>query len=315
MAGGAAVARSLREALLTVRPRFLIVTADDFGLHEALNEAVQQATDGGVLSAASLMMAAPATADAVCRARHLPQLRVGLHLVLADGCAVLPATLLPDLLDAQGRFGTRMFSAAVRYFLLPRARRQLEAEIRAQFAAFARTGLSLDHVNAHKHFHLHPTLLEMILDIGRDFGLRMMRVPDEPLWFSLRAGGALSGASTLLLAPWIALMRQRLRSAGVACNDYLFGIGGTGAMDEAALLEILGRLPPGVSELYLHPALPVPGPISSASAGYRHAEELRALLSERVRCAASGPGIVRGGYADVFPVSTGRRDPRSSRLH
>jgi hopanoid biosynthesis associated protein HpnK len=193
----------------------------------------------------------------------------------------------------------------VRYFLLPRARRQLAAEIRAQFAAFARTGLPLDHVNAHKHFHLHPSLLAMILDIGRDFGLRTLRVPDEPLWFSVRAGGARGGAGTVLLAPWIALMRQRLRAAGVACNDRLFGIGGTGAMHEAALLEILARLPAGVSEIYLHPALPVAGPLSAASAGYRHAEELTALLSARVRCAAGGPGIVRGGYADVLPAASG----------
>ena len=45
--------------------RFLIVTADDFGLHEAVNEAVEQASRTGVLTAASLMVAAPAAADAI----------------------------------------------------------------------------------------------------------------------------------------------------------------------------------------------------------------------------------------------------------
>jgi hypothetical protein len=39
--------------------RLLIVTADDFGLHPAVNAAVEQAADAGVLTAASLMMAAP----------------------------------------------------------------------------------------------------------------------------------------------------------------------------------------------------------------------------------------------------------------
>ena len=38
------------------------------------------------------------------------------------------------------------------------ARRQLAAEITAQFAAFRATGLTLDHCNAHKHFHLHPVV-------------------------------------------------------------------------------------------------------------------------------------------------------------
>ena len=52
--------------------RFLIVTADDFGLHEAVNEAVEQANRSGVLTAASLMVAAPGAADAIRRARKLP---------------------------------------------------------------------------------------------------------------------------------------------------------------------------------------------------------------------------------------------------
>ena len=283
--------------------RFLIVTADDFGLHPALNEAVQRAAQGGVLSAASLMMGAPATADAVRRARELPQLRVGLHLVLADGRALLPPSQLPDLVDAQGRLSARMFLSALRCFFLPQVRRQLAAEIRAQFEAFRRTALPLDHVNAHKHFHLHPTLLEIILAVGRDFGLRTMRVPHEPLWFAARGSGGAGAAAAALLRPWTAMMRQRLRASGIACNDQIFGIGSTGAMDEATLLEILARLPAGVSEIYLHPAVPVPGTVSATMAGYRHADELTALLSARVRLAVSRPDIVRGGYRDAFQTA------------
>src|SRR5277367_5894882 len=147
--------------------KFLIVTADDFGLHEAVNEAVEQASLAGVLTAASLMVAAPAAADAIRRARMLPNLRTGLHLVLADGRAMLAPELIPGLADAAGRMNGRMFVKGVRFFLLPSLRRQLEAEIRAQFCAYARTGLELDHVNVHKHFHLHPTILEMLLRIGR----------------------------------------------------------------------------------------------------------------------------------------------------
>ena len=147
--------------------KFLIVTADDFGLHEAVNDAIEQASRSGVLTAASLMVAAPAAGDAIRRARRLPHLRVGLHLVLADGWAMLAPHLIPALADAAGRMNTRMFTNGLRFLTLPSVRRQLEAEIRAQFMAFARTGLPLDHVNAHKHFHLHPSILEMLLRIGR----------------------------------------------------------------------------------------------------------------------------------------------------
>jgi hopanoid biosynthesis associated protein HpnK len=280
--------------------KFLIVTADDFGLHEAVNQAVEQASVAGVLTAASLMVAAPAADDAIRRARELPRLRVGLHLVLADGSAMLTHDLIPDLADRAGRMNSRMFANGVRFFAFPGVRRQLEAEIRAQFSAFARTGLTLDHVNMHKHFHLHPTLLEMLLRIGREFGVTAVRVPDEPLWFAARGGDWFAGANAALLAPWIALMKRRLRRAHILHNDRIFGVAASGAMDEAKLLAILERLPPGVTEIYLHPATESGSTIGSTMSKYRHADELAALLSTRVRAAVAAGGFRHGGYADVI---------------
>src|SRR6266851_2910372 len=81
-------------------PRYLIVTADDFGRDVAINEAVEAASRDGVLSCASLMVAAPAAADAVARAHRLPGLRVGLHLVLTDGSPVLPPDEIRGLVGA-----------------------------------------------------------------------------------------------------------------------------------------------------------------------------------------------------------------------
>lgn len=281
-----------------MRP-FLIVTADDFGLHRAVNDAVEQASRHGVLTAASLMMGAPATDDAVRRARDLPGLRVGLHLVLADGNAVLPPHLIAGLADAAGHMDGRMFARGVRYFALPWVRRQLEAEIRAQFEAFARTGLTLDHVNVHKHFHLHPSILAMLLRVGREYGALAVRVPDEPLWFAVHAGGWGAGTGSALLTPWVALMKHRLRAAGALHNDHVFGIAASGAMDEARMLEILARLPPGVTEIYLHPATESGGSIAPSMSAYRHAGELAALLSPRVRGAVAAAGLASGGYRDL----------------
>ena len=280
--------------------KLLIVTADDFGLHPAVNDAVELAARQGVLTATSLMVGAPAAADAVRRARGLPGLAVGLHLVLADGWSVLPAASIPALVDARGRFGNNMVRDGVRFFALPAVRRQLEAEIRAQFQAFADTGLPLDHVNAHKHFHLHPTLLEMLLRIGGEFGISAVRLPREPAWAARRAGGALAGSTVAgLLSPWLAIMRRRLRAAGIAHNDHVFGMADSGAMDEARLLEILGRLPEGVTEIYLHPAVESGAAIAASMSGYRHAQELAALLSPRVRAALGACGAATGGFRQI----------------
>jgi len=291
---GAGPAAGTRPAA-DVMDKLLVVTADDFGLDESVNEAVEQATRAGTLTAASLMVAAPAAANAVKRARALPQLHVGLHLTLADGRARLPPREIPRLVDADGRFGDRLAFDGLRYYALPAVRRQLEAEIRAQFAAFARTGLTLDHVNAHKHLHLHPTVLGLVLEIGAEYGLTAVRLPAEPLWYARRVSTS-AWLGALGLAPWLALMKHRLDCAHVAHNDRVFGIATSGSMDEARLLEILSRLPPGATEIYLHPATRSGAAIAPSMRGYRHAEELAALLSTRVREALASTGAQRGGF-------------------
>src|SRR3954454_3842581 len=159
----------------------LIVTADDFGREAAVNEAVEEAHRNGILSTASLMVAAPAAADAVARARRLPGLRVGLHLVLVDGAPALAAAAVPALVGGNGEFEPNMVRAGIRFAVSPGARRQLAAEIRAQFEGFRATGLALEHVNGHKHFPLPPTIGRLILEIGRDYGLRAVRLPAEPV--------------------------------------------------------------------------------------------------------------------------------------
>ncbi len=116
------------------RPRALIVTADDFGLHSRVNLAVEQAHRHGVLTAASLMIGAPAAMDAVERAHAMPHLRVGLHLVLADGDAVLPRACIGALLDEHGRFGDNMVRDACGSFFC----RMYASSLRTKFARSSR---------------------------------------------------------------------------------------------------------------------------------------------------------------------------------
>ncbi|MEO8324273.1 MAG: hopanoid biosynthesis-associated protein HpnK [Nitrospirota bacterium] len=270
-------------------PRGLIITADDFGLHPAINEAVERGHREGVLTAASLMVGAPAVKDAVQRARGMPGLRVGLHVVLADGPAVLPRSRIPDLVDASGHFGDHMVRDGIRFFFLPHVRRQLEAEIHAQFEVFQSFGLKLDHVNAHKHFHLHPTVLSLMLSIGKPFGIQAVRLPAEE-------------RASVLLRPWLRIMRRRLNLAGIVHNDQIVGLDRSGVMNESALLAALDRKPKGLTEIYLHPATQCG--ISRSMVSYRHTDELEALLSPRVREAIDRLGIRRGGFSDFLPVPT-----------
>ena len=282
--------------------RRLIVTVDDFGLAIPVNEAVERGHRDGIVTAASLMVAEAAAGDAVARARANPTLAVGLHVVVVAGRPVLPPERIPDLVGSDGLFSSELARAGVRYFFRKTVQRQLDAEIRAQFAAFAATGLAFDHVNAQCHYHLHPTVLGLILKIGRDYGRPPMRVPAEPFGPSWRAThddfrGRLGRA--LLLSPFLRLMKARMSSAGVAHNDHVFGFNDSGRMTQDRVRGFLDNLPDGATEMYFHAATQRWPGIAADLAGYRLEDEFAALVSPSASDAVRASGARAIAFRDL----------------
>ena len=267
-----------------------VLTADDFGLSEAVNEGIERAHRDGVLTSASLMVAGAAAADAVARARRLPDLRVGLHLVVIEGPSVLRNPLLTD---HEGWFPSDQLALGLRYFFLPQIRRALAAEIRAQYEAFAATGLALAHADAHKHMHMHPTVGANLLAIGREFGLPRVRIPYEPPGVMARCGVP-AGFGARAMVAWSGVLRAQARRAGIAANDAIFGLAWTGAFTEARLLRLIPHLPDGLNELYFHPASGRDALLDRWMPGYRHEEELAALVSPSVRAALASSSLPSG---------------------
>jgi hopanoid biosynthesis associated protein HpnK len=163
----------------TGRPRRLIVNADDFGISEAVNEAVIRAFTEGVLTSCSLMVTGEAFEHAVSLAHAHPDLAVGIHLVTVMGRAVLPPPVIPTLVDAAGNFVSNPTRAGLKYYFSPQARSELRQELRAQFDKFAATGLRLSHIDGHLHMHVHPVIFRAALELGLRYGVRRMRVPQE----------------------------------------------------------------------------------------------------------------------------------------
>ena len=260
--------------------RTVTFSADDFGLTEAVNEGIERAHRDGILQAASLMVAGPAAADAVRRARANPSLRVGLHLVVIEGPSALPHAAIPDLIDETGQFPSDQFRLGLNYFFRPRVRRQLLAEIRAQFAAFAATGLALDHANAHKHMQLHPTVGAMMLRAGAEHGLRRIRIPAEPPQVLARCDTPPTLGDKLLYR-WTTLLRRQARIAGVTTNDQCFGLAWSGHMTADRIRRLLSNLPEGDTEIYFHPAARRDAVLDRLMPTYEHVAELAALLELR----------------------------------
>jgi len=282
----------------------LIVTADDFGLAPAVNEAVEQGHRRGILSAASLMVAGPAATDAVARAKRLPKLGVGLHLVLVDGRPVLPPAELPDLVGPDGRLIADPFRAGVKIFCNRDARWQMEREMRAQLEAFRATGLALDHVNAHHHFHTHPTVADCLIRLAPEYGIKAVRVPYERPVQAWRATGDLLAArlfAWLTQAHWTRRLKRLLDRAGISHNDCVLGLSDSGAMRKERVKHYIEHLPDCVAELYLHPATAHWAGAEAWPSHYACAGEFEALTDADVAAALKAQGLRSMPFAGLAP--------------
>jgi hopanoid biosynthesis associated protein HpnK len=163
---------------------------------------------------------------------------------------------------------------------------QLEDEIAAQFESFRATGLRLDHVNAHNHMHLHPTVFDSIVEIGRDFGLTAIRIPDEPPLESIIFSNRDRVRRYLrwkLLRPLISRMRKRCAKNNITVNDIVYGFNDSGHMNLNTLIHIIPHIADGLTEIYMHPATERWPGIDPAAYDYEFEAEYKALIHARVR--------------------------------
>jgi chitin disaccharide deacetylase len=295
-----------------VSARQLVVSGDDFGAAEAINAAIARAHRDGILTSTSLMVTGDAAADAVAVARANPTLAVGLHLVLAQARPAAPASAIPRLVDARGRFGDDAVRAGMHYAAVAlgrTGRAQLRREIAAQLDAFVATGLELAHVDGHLNMHLHPMVLAILLELAPRYGIRAMRLTRESLGSALRHDRRHmlrktgEGLVFRALAAWAA---PQLRAAGIVTTDRVYGMHQTGHVDEAYLLRLIPALPPGASELYCHPAIGQPPAMAGLQPGYDHAGELAALVSPRVRACVQASDVRLVSYAELAAGDGGR---------
>ena len=272
--------------------RYLVVVADDFGRASSINRAVTLACDRGIVTAASIMAGGRAFDEAAnWAAAYSAKLSVGLHVTLCDGCSVLAPSRIPDLVDGGGSFEKSPFRAGVAYW---RSRRtlagQIEAEVRAQFDRVERAGIRPTHADCHHHLHMHPVLFEIIAREAARRGVTWIRFPREPLRLIVGLHLARLDFKAFLLWMVFGLLANRnlrvARRYGLKAMDDVYGLSGTGRIDETYLLALLGHVRGGASELYVH--------VDLGSASGR--EEIKAVTSERVRDRLAALGLVLTGF-------------------
>jgi hopanoid biosynthesis associated protein HpnK len=268
--------------------RRLIVNADDFGLTAGINRAIVEAHQNGVVTSATVMANGAALSEAAQLAQSYPGLSVGCHTVLVDGFPASDASQVSTLLQngaAQFHDSLTKFAAlALRGRFDPR---QIEAEASAQIRKIQSAGITVSHLDTHKHTHLFSQVLDPLLRAAHACGIPAIRNPFETVkvaqlfedpgswkrWLEVRG-----------LHRFAARFRQAVRQAGLFTPDGTIGIVATGTLGWRVLRFILQNLPEGTWELVCHPGFN-DAQLQTVHTRLRKSreQELRLLTSPEVR--------------------------------
>jgi predicted glycoside hydrolase/deacetylase ChbG (UPF0249 family) len=215
----------------------LIVNADDFGLHPAINQAVIAGHRDGIITSCSLLAFAgePSFAEAVALSHETPTLDVGLHFALVG---------LPGLPP-----GYRDFVASRLTGCFPDSR--IETLLNRQIDLLEAQGIHPSHIDSHQHLHALPSIMRIVCRVARQRGIAAVRLPRETGRLDAPAGRRLASRALSAVAGRAA---REIELGGLWRPDHFLGMAVSGHLDEAHLLALIDQVPEtGVTEVLCHP--------------------------------------------------------------
>lgn len=285
----------------------LVINADDFGLSTGVNRGIFAAHAAGTVTSTSLLANLPAFDDAVRAAKAAPTLGIGLHFNLTAGSPVLPGDHVTSLVNpATGAFhGLPGLAARALAGRVNPA--EVARECDAQLARLRDHGLTVTHLDSHRHVHVLPGIWDAVVGTAQRAGIRTVRLPFD---------AAATAAHPRAFVERVAL-RAAYRWAGgngyrPAADHFRGGMLYPQYRFKERLLRVLDHLDPGLTELMVHPGYLDPEIGAWDGYTWQREAELAALLDPDVRTRLAAGDIELTVFGAVPHRAAPRAVPRIS---
>jgi predicted glycoside hydrolase/deacetylase ChbG (UPF0249 family) len=204
----------------------VVICGDDFGLTKTVNEAIIEAHTRGSLTHASIISNAPYFEDAVTKARAYGNtLKVGVHINLTFGKPLTPKEELGCLINKKGELACGFLRLLFLPLLKdkPIVREQAEREIENQILRCRKNGITITHIDSHRHVHTIPWIYRIVEKLAAKYRVLRIRVINESLFYALY-----TNPTAFLLSPLgivkLILLRSLERLTKQKSERYFFSI-------------------------------------------------------------------------------------------
>ena len=152
----------------------LIITADDYGMCEDVNKAIEDCTAAGIVLSTNVMTNMSCCEAAAKLKEKFPDLSVGLHYNFTVGTPLSPIDDVRDLVDNDGTF--------LSYEKIRRECKnktynfsQIKTEMEAQYKRYVEICGEPNYWNTHQNVHVYPDLYAFFRDVSLELGIKKMR--------------------------------------------------------------------------------------------------------------------------------------------
>lgn len=152
--------------------RKCVITADDYGMSPAVNRAIEQGIELGLITSTNVMTNMPYYKDIAGLDRKGAS--VGIHWTLTCGKPVSEPSDIPSLVDAQGQFHS--FAVFRKLYRQKHIREQeIVRELKEQYQRFVTCAGQPDYWNTHENVNVEPVLFPLFVKTAKSLGITKMR--------------------------------------------------------------------------------------------------------------------------------------------
>lgn len=288
--------------------RLLIINADDFGMCHAENRATIGLLQDQIISSATVMIPCPWVKEAAAFFQQNPQVAVGIHLTLTNEWKYYrwgPVTSLdkvPSLITAENYFHPE--SKDVELNARP-------AEVRQELKNQIERALQLGFVPSHLDNHMGSVygleaghdFLDIVFDLCEEYQL--------PFRLPLNLSPKLKNSLPAESVQYFEMKIKNALDRGIVLVDYLQSTELKPDYEtfRQGVIAQLKALKPGITELYIHPALPG-AEIKAITSVWRHRDyEERIFRDPQVRKVIDNENIRMISWLDLREFQRRRNSP------
>ena len=152
----------------------LIVTADDYGMCNDVDKAIDKGIENGFITTTNVMLNMESLENAKTLRERFPNISIGVHWNVTTGKPISDVKLVSSLVDENGNFWS-IKEFKKRYSKKLISEKDLERELIAQYELFEKYCGKADYWNTHENSALHVKAFKVFEKVAMQYDIKATR--------------------------------------------------------------------------------------------------------------------------------------------